>query len=147
MKAIAVFLVWCLLSVSMVTSAHAQFLQQFPQQLPQQQQPIIVYPQQMQNAQQGNNGDHTILQILAMQNMFSQQTAVQQGWAAAHDRSLAQILSNQEAWRAQANAQMGFDQVYRGQSREREALAQGQLLDAIRAGQMQQPRRRGLFGR
>ena len=131
--------------------AHAQFFQQ-PQPA---QQPIIVYPQAPYagGGNSGNSGDHTLLQILAMQQLFAQQTSVQQGWAASQDRQLQEILAHQEAFRSQMTQREWFDQVIRGQQREREAFGQRDILEQLRARQQpiplpvpQPPRRRGLLG-
>ena len=101
----------------------------------------------------GGGGDHTLLQILAMQQLFAQQTGVQQGWAASQDRQLQEILAHQEAFRSQMTQREWFDQVIRGQQREREAFGQRDILEQLRARQQpiplpvpQPPRRRGLLG-
>lgn len=155
------FIFACALLVPCV--AHAQFFQQFPQQLPAQQ-PVIVYPQQPQHFPQPcpqgggrSDGDHTLLQILAMQNMFSQQTSVQQGWHVGQDAKLSQILAQQEAYRTAAAQRDWFEQILRGQTRERDMLQQRDLFERLQQTRQQPfpfpqplpqpPPRRGILGR
>jgi len=124
--------------------AHAQFFQQ-PQPA---QQPIIVYPQApiANGGNGGSSGDHTMLQMLMMQQMFSQQTAVQQGWSARNDALLQQILAQQEGFRTAGNQRDRFDQIIAGQVRARESVDQRALFQQLHAREQLPPPRRGILG-